>query len=260
MILWEGSVSSQKRSPCPHGVGDQILEVNGHSFRSIAHDEAVQILKSSRHMLMTIKDVGRLPHARTVVDETKWISSPQIAESSAGAALSVSGDGGAGSAGKALLSLALAPGLMGTRSSLDEQAYLLLTEAERQTMNYYIQEYQSGHIGVEPLAMALFELFNTHAKLTLLAEVRTLIAPQDLERFDGQVVHHEMQSWRVRHGGLGLLHHTKPICSPHNEGHVPSACQLTASAMGYAKNECRMDGSVEAGPAGAFNSLPEIAL
>ncbi|KTG06229.1 hypothetical protein cypCar_00005758, partial [Cyprinus carpio] len=64
-------------------VGDQILEVNGRSFRSISHDEAVQILKNSRHMLMTIKDVGRLPHARTVVDETKWIPSAQIAESSA---------------------------------------------------------------------------------------------------------------------------------------------------------------------------------
>lgn len=68
-------------------VGDQILEVNGRNFRSIAHDEAVQTLKSSRHMLMTIKDVGRLPHARTVVDETKWISSPKIAESLASAAL-----------------------------------------------------------------------------------------------------------------------------------------------------------------------------
>lgn len=65
------------------------------------------------------------------------------------------------------MSPALAPGLMGARSSLDEQAYLLLTEAERQTMTYYIQEYQSGHIGVEPLAMALFELFNTHAKVQL---------------------------------------------------------------------------------------------
>lgn len=28
-----------------------------------------------------------------------------------------------------------------------------------------LQEYQEGHIGVEPLAMALFELFNTHAKV-----------------------------------------------------------------------------------------------
>ncbi len=32
-------------------------------------------------------------------------------------------------------------------------------------MSYYIQEYQRAHIGVEPLAMALFELFNTHAKV-----------------------------------------------------------------------------------------------
>ncbi len=53
----------------------------------------------------------------------------------------------------------------GAWSSLEEQAYMLLTETERQTMSYYIQEYQRAHIGVEPLAMALFELFNTHAKV-----------------------------------------------------------------------------------------------
>lgn len=49
--------------------------------------------------------------------------------------------------------------------SLEEQALLLLTEAERQTLAYYFQEYREGHIGVEALAMALFELFNTHAKV-----------------------------------------------------------------------------------------------
>lgn len=43
---------------------------------------------------------------------------------------------------------------------------MLLTEPERKTMAYYLQEYQDQHIGVEPLAMALFELFNTHAKVT----------------------------------------------------------------------------------------------
>ncbi|XP_036454462.1 whirlin [Colossoma macropomum] len=242
-------------------VGDQILDVNGRSFRSIAHDEAVQILKTSRHMLMTIKDVGRLPHARTVVDETKWIPSPKIAESSAGATTqSLSVDVGAGSSGKPVCCKGVvAPALVGARSSLEEQAYLLLTEAERQTMSYYIQEYQHGHIGVEPLAMALFELFNTHAKLTLLAEVRTLVAAQDLERFDGQVLHREMEAWRARHGGLGLLH-PDSICISHPESHAPSACQLTAPATGYAKNECRMDGGVVAGPAGALNSLPDIAL
>lgn len=53
----------------------------------------------------------------------------------------------------------------GAQVSLEQQAYMLLTEPERQTMVYYLQEYQDGHIGVEPLAMALFELFNTHAKV-----------------------------------------------------------------------------------------------
>lgn len=59
----------------------------------------------------------------------------------------------------------------GAWSSLEEQAYMLLTETERQTMGYYIQEYQRAHIGVEPLAMALFELFNTHAKVRLTAKI-----------------------------------------------------------------------------------------
>ncbi|KAG7279257.1 hypothetical protein CRUP_033193 [Coryphaenoides rupestris] len=68
-------------------VGDQILEVNGRSFLGIPHDEAVRVLKSSRHLMMTVKDVGRLPHARTVVGETKWIASSQITETSATSSL-----------------------------------------------------------------------------------------------------------------------------------------------------------------------------
>ncbi|KAI1882498.1 hypothetical protein AGOR_G00251380 [Albula goreensis] len=51
------------------------------------------------------------------------------------------------------------------RALLEEQARHLLTEAERQTMGYYLEEYRDGHIGVEPLVMALFELLNTHAKV-----------------------------------------------------------------------------------------------
>lgn len=74
-------------SPPPTQVGDQILEVNGRSFLSIPHDEAVRVLKSSRHLMMTVKDVGRLPHTRTVVGETKWIASSQIAESSANSSM-----------------------------------------------------------------------------------------------------------------------------------------------------------------------------
>ncbi|XP_047237183.1 whirlin isoform X5 [Girardinichthys multiradiatus] len=68
-------------------VGDQILEVNGQSFVTISHDEAVNILKSGHHLLMRVRDVGRLPHARTIVDETKWICGQVIAETNATAAI-----------------------------------------------------------------------------------------------------------------------------------------------------------------------------
>lgn len=52
-----------------------------------------------------------------------------------------------------------------SRAMLEEQARHLLTEAERQTMGYYVEEYRDGHIGVEQLIVALFELLNTHAKV-----------------------------------------------------------------------------------------------
>ncbi|TNN27742.1 Whirlin [Liparis tanakae] len=48
------------------------MEVNGQSFLTISHDEAVEILKTGRHLLVKVRHVGRLPHARTVLDETRW--------------------------------------------------------------------------------------------------------------------------------------------------------------------------------------------
>uniref|UniRef100_A0A3B3VRY5 Whirlin n=1 Tax=Poecilia latipinna TaxID=48699 RepID=A0A3B3VRY5_9TELE len=174
-------------------VGDQILEVNGQSFVTISHDEAVNILKSGRHLLMRLRDVGRLPHARTIVDETKWVCGQVIAETNATAALNSS----AGYRG-------VSP--PGAQVSLEQQAYMLLTEQERQTMAYYLQEYQQGHINVEPLTMALSELFNTHAKLSLLSEVRSLVAPQDLEVYDSLVLHHQREAHQAWQGGLRVLH------------------------------------------------------
>ena len=67
-------------------VGDQILEVNGRSFLNILHDEAVRLLKSSQHLILTVKDGGRLPHARTTVDETKWFASSRIGDAAANCA------------------------------------------------------------------------------------------------------------------------------------------------------------------------------
>uniref|UniRef100_A0A8D3DUP2 Whirlin b n=1 Tax=Scophthalmus maximus TaxID=52904 RepID=A0A8D3DUP2_SCOMX len=184
-------------------VGDQILEVNGQSFITICHDEAVHILKTGRRLLMKVRDVGRLPHARTVVDETKWLCSQGIAETNATA--------GPTPVSNPTPAVYRAVGPPGVQVSLEQQAYMLLTEPERKTMAYYLQEYQEGHIGAEPLAMALFELFNTHAKLSMLSEVRSLVLPQDLELYDRLVLHREREAHQAWHGGLGVL--PAPACS-----------------------------------------------
>ncbi|XP_061655034.1 whirlin isoform X3 [Phyllopteryx taeniolatus] len=221
-------------------VGDQILEVNGRSFLNIPHDEAVRVLKSSRHLMMTVKDVGRLPHARTVVGETKWIASSQIAESSANSSMAgFSVDQGASVAGKsgfykgmAGSQVTLSSLVNQSRAMLEEQARHLLTESERQTMGYYLEEYRDGHIGVEQLVMALFELLNTNAKFSLLSEVRGLVSPQDLERFDGLVLRREIQALKARQGTAGA----PPPLQPDSLSVVSYPDTLTSSSGSFVTN------------------------
>lgn len=38
-------------------IGDQVMDVNGHSFVSIVHQEAVHILRSYQTLILTIKVV-----------------------------------------------------------------------------------------------------------------------------------------------------------------------------------------------------------
>ncbi|XP_037256697.1 whirlin isoform X3 [Falco rusticolus] len=185
-------------------VGDQILEVNGRSFLSIPHDEAVKLLKSSRHLIMTVKDIGRLPHARTTVDETRWIASSQIGETLVNSAGAVGNHAAEVTArpvfyrGLAGSQVTLSSMVNQTRVMLEEQARHLLNEQERATMGYYLDEYKEGNISVDALVMALFELLNTHAKFSLLSEVRGVISPQDLDRFDNLVLKREIESMKAR--------------------------------------------------------------
>nr|XP_044997445.1 whirlin isoform X2 [Jaculus jaculus] len=185
-------------------VGDQILEVNGRSFLSVLHDEAVKLLRASRHLMLTVKDVGRLPHARTTVDETKWIASSRIGESTTGSAglpggLTTEGTNKPGFyKGPAGSQVTLSSLGNQTRALLDEQARHLLTEQEHATMAYYVDQYRGGSVSVEALVMALFELLNTHAKFSLLSEVRSTIFPQDLDRFDHLVLRREIESMKAR--------------------------------------------------------------
>ena len=61
----------------------------------------------------------------------------------------------------------------------------------------------------------------------MLSEVRSLVAPQDLELYDRLVLHHEREAYQAWHGGLGVLHppghcnRMAPVI--HDSGHtVPS--------------------------------------
>ncbi|KAM5300500.1 whirlin isoform 2-T2 [Ctenodactylus gundi] len=185
-------------------VGDQILEVNGRNFLNILHDEAVKLLKSSRHLILTVKDVGRLPHARTTVDETKWIASSRIGDSMAGLAgfpgdlIMESTNKSGFYKGPAGSQVTLSSLGNQTWALLEEQARHVLSGQERATMAYYLDQYRGGSISVEALVAALFELLNTHAKFSLLSELRGSISPQDLDRFDHLVLRREIESMKAR--------------------------------------------------------------
>ncbi|XP_055035969.2 whirlin [Misgurnus anguillicaudatus] len=247
-------------------VGDQILEVNGRSFLGIPHDEAVRVLKSSHHLMMTVKDVGRLPHARTVVGETKWIASSQITESSASSSVTgLSLDQGASASGKAGFykgmagsQVTLSSLVNQSRAMLEEQSRHLLTETERQTMGYYIQEYRDGHVGVEQLVMALFELLNTHAKFSLLSEVRGLVTPQDVERFDSLVLKREIEALKARHGGAGFQDSFSMVSYPDTLA-SSSASYMTNTTLSSARNESMTENNGEQSLEQS-NALPDVSL
>ncbi|XP_035683752.1 whirlin-like isoform X9 [Branchiostoma floridae] len=194
-------------------VGDQILDVNSVNFLSISHDEAVRILKTSKHMMMTIKDVGRLPYARTTYDRTQWLMGDQLSQHQV--AVFKDNSSAANSTlprrrkdtESSVFSRGMAPGsqvmlassstsVSHARRMIEETARQLLSDNERGTMGYYLNEYERSNIDVDALVMALFELLNTHSKFSLLSEVRSVIAPRDIDRFDTLVLKQEVESMK----------------------------------------------------------------
>ncbi|XP_072096053.1 whirlin isoform X1 [Mobula birostris] len=242
-------------------VGDQIIEVNGRSFLNIPHDEAVKILKSSHHLMLTVKDVGRLPHARTVVDETNWISGPEM-NKTAGKGVTTEGTGQAAVKPIFYKSLAGSQVMLSSlvnqaRAMLDEQARHLLNEQEQATMAYYLNEYTESNISVQALVMALFELLNTHAKFSLLSEVRSIITPQDLDRFDSMVLRREIESMKTRqNSSIGTDSYS---AMSYGETASSSSSYYTSTTLSSARNDTDLmaTGTQLQGDAG---SLPDISL
>ncbi|XP_024785899.2 whirlin isoform X3 [Pan paniscus] len=245
-------------------VGDQILEVNGRSFLNILHDEAVRLLKSSRHLILTVKDVGRLPHARTTVDETKWIASSRIGETMANSAgflgdLTTEGINKPGFyKGPAGSQVTLSSLGNQTRVLLEEQARHLLNEQERTTMAYYLDEYRGGSVSVEALVMALFELLNTHAKFSLLSEVRGTISPQDLERFDHLMLRREIESMKARQPPGPGAGDTYSMVSYSDTG-SSTGSHGTSTTVSSARNTLDLEETGEA-VQGNINALPDVSV
>ncbi|XP_050389473.1 whirlin isoform X2 [Patella vulgata] len=185
-------------------VGDQILDINGHSFLDISHSRAVKLLKVGRHMVITVKDVGKLPFAKTTIDKTQWIDKDQMPRSSH----SINGRLSASLSNLELIpksskrigfSRGAGSQLMLNSMSrqqwdmIEEQARILLNEHEQATLRYYLTEYQRSSIMIDGLVFALFELLNTQAKLTLVGEIRPLLNPRDLDQFDHLVLQKEAE-------------------------------------------------------------------
>ncbi|XP_037652863.1 whirlin isoform X4 [Choloepus didactylus] len=245
-------------------VGDQILGVNGQSFLTILHDEAVKLLKSSRHLILTVKDVGRLPHARTTVDETKWIASSRIGEIATNSAgfpgdLAVDGTNKLGFY-KGLAGSQVTLSSLGnqTRVLLEEQARHLLSEQERATMAYYLDEYRGGSVSVEALAMALFELLDTHAKFSLLSEVRGTISPQDLDRFDHLVLRQEIESMKARQPQGPGAGDTYSVVS-YSDTASFTGSHGTSTTVSSARNTLDLEETGEA-VQGSVNTLSDVSL
>ncbi|XP_072017578.1 whirlin-like [Amphiura filiformis] len=205
-------------------VGDQILDVNNRSFLDIEHQEAVNILKSSKLMMMTVKDVGKLPYAKTTIDRTQWVMGDEISvlgnnisRSSSRMTNGSIHNGDITVERRPMSSSAVfSRGIAGSQmmyntkptnqawNMIEDQAKHLLNENEKGTMMYYIGEYQRDNIDIDALVLALFELLNTHAKFSLLSEIRAFVIPRDIDRFDSLVLKREVESMKARQKGYYL--------------------------------------------------------
>ncbi|XP_048678735.1 whirlin isoform X4 [Caretta caretta] len=155
-----------------------------------------------------------------------------------------------------------------TRVMLEEQARHLLNEQERATMAYYLDEYKETTISVDSLVMALFELLNTHAKFSLLSEVRWVIAPQDLDRFNTLVLKREIESMKARQPSVpsadsySMTSHSdagSSTCSHFTSTTVSSARERLLWLIDLMENTADLEGGEE-GFQSSINALPDISL
>ncbi|RUS92232.1 hypothetical protein EGW08_000085 [Elysia chlorotica] len=197
-------------------LGDQIIDVNGRSFLDISHSQAVSHLKKGRHLIMTVRDIGKIPFAKTVIDEKGWIESTRVnSYSKSGSTRSLSGsvtdqdtdwkiqlrqknspwsqNREDRKENQGQISLDGGQSRNGERVVIHDQAKIWLNPSEHATLNYYLGEYDKQTIGIQGLTQAMLELLNTPAKLTLLSDLRSAIRGKDLDMYDKAITAREKQ-------------------------------------------------------------------
>nr|XP_039270010.1 whirlin-like [Styela clava] len=198
--------------------GDQILEVNNVSFKSISHADAVHVIRSSRMLIMMLRHVGRIPQCHISQEETKWMSDEKISYHSLrlskggslhrmpGSALGVFQRGLTGSDQVTLrhaqsstsLSLSSLERAL-SRIMEDVEDPGILDERELSSLRYYVNEYILGHVSVDALVLSLGQLLDTYEKFSLMGAIRRCLFNRDVDRFDVLILRREVDELRKQH-------------------------------------------------------------
>ncbi|XP_076348132.1 uncharacterized protein LOC143245668 [Tachypleus tridentatus] len=202
-------------------VGDQILSVNDKSFKSIRHDEAVDILKFSPHMTMTVRYVGKIPHACTPYSGQSWydehqqLSSPRLSRRGSSRKREKSRD---------LEAISTSP-TEEAEKILYHRAQQVLTESEKICLAYYCNEYETRAITVDAFVAILMELLVNPEKYLLMTHIRGIVRREDLKKFDDLIYKCEIQtikSKEVLKQATDQSENTQTLLiSPSKEAHSP---------------------------------------
>lgn len=91
------------------------------------------------------------------------------------------------------------------RAEINEKAQSILTEHEFSSLDYYLSQYQEGHVSVDDLVTALMTILDTVEKASLVTEIGRVMTPRDVDRFESLVRVKEMDVIRVTFRFLDLV-------------------------------------------------------
>ncbi|ESO07990.1 hypothetical protein HELRODRAFT_190836 [Helobdella robusta] len=189
-------------------VGDQILDVNGHNFLDVDHVMAKKILKSSKELIITLKDVGKIPYGiatENYNNSNDNMNNKRGSDTMDGAvgemeldvpsrrnwdSLSEKSSFKRGWGSQLVLNTTCTPPMYKWTdpSSLLKRASRLLNEGGYKMFINYLKSYLYSAISIYDLFNGAIILLNSRKKLSLLEDLRHLIRHNDLHIYNKLVV------------------------------------------------------------------------